>query len=301
MTSEQLHYFLIAAKYLNFSAAAKELYVSQPAVSHQISMLEKELGARLFTRSTRKIQLSRSGELFLEDAKRILDIMESAKERVSLADASDELSLSICYLMSPTQSFLPKVVKKMKEQYPQVQLKMTRMVAHEIDLAMKNKDADMFFSTSRDLINHPEYAEKDLFVDQFCLICSSDHSCATSTVIDYNKLASEQFLVMAPENAPFLYKQVQQLCRSINFLPLRTRNCESFEEILFEVESGLGVTILPRKSQAIASDSLIYIPLPGRQALIHMGVSWLTTSENPAIKWFLELLDQAKTMHPEWF
>ena len=301
MTSEQLQYFLITAKHLSFSAAARELYVSQPAVSHQISMLEKELGSRLFVRSTRTTQLTRAGELFLEDAKRILDIMEGARERVSLADTADELSLSVCYLLAPCQSFLPRVCSRMQAQYPQVRLKLTRMDAHNIDMAMHNREADIFFSLSRDLVNHPEYAEKDLFSDTLCLICPADHPCANLTTIDFNKLASEKFLIMDPGYAPFMHKQIQQLCRSIDFIPLRTRNCGSLEEILFEVESGLGVTILPMKSQQIASDSLLFIPLPGRLAQMNMGTAWLINTENPAIKWFLELLDQTKNTNPEWF
>ena len=301
MTSEQLQIFLITAKHLNFSAAAKELYVSQPAVSHQIAMLEKELGVRLFTRSTRKIQLSRSGELFLEDAKRILDIMEGSKERVSLVNTENELSLSICYLLAPSQAFLPKVCNRMIRQYPQVRIKLNRMVAHEIDTAMNSKEHDIFFSLSRDLANHPDYASKDLVSDNLYLICAADHPWVNTTTIDFNKLASDQFLMMDPEAAPLMHKQIQQLCRSIDFQPLRTRYCSSLDEVLFEVEAGLGLTILPRKSQQMASDSLLYIPLPGRLAYMNMGVAWRMNPENPAINWFLELLDQCKEDHPELF
>ena len=301
MTSDQLQIFLITAKHLNFSAAAKELYVSQPAVSHQISMLEKELGVRLFTRSTRKIQLSRSGELFLEDAKRILDIMESSRERVSLADTEHELSLSICYLLAPSQEFLPKVCNRMIKQYPQVRLKLNRMVAHEIDDAMNTKEHDIFFSLSRDLAHHADYAQKDLISDRLYLICSAEHPWVNPTSIDYNKLASEQFLMMDPEAAPLMYKQIMQLCRSIDFQPLRTRFCHSLDEVLFEVEAGLGITILPRKGHQMLSDSLMYIPLPGRLSHMNMGVAWRMNSDNPTVGWFLDLLDRFRETHPELF
>ncbi|MEI3339433.1 MAG: LysR family transcriptional regulator [Eubacterium sp.] len=132
MTSEQLHYFLSVAKYLNFTEAAKDFYVTQPAISRQISELERELGARLFYRSTRNVSLTKSGELFLEDAKRFLALEESAKERIRLADSSTKLSLKIAYLLSPCKSFLPELVNRFHSLFPQVDLSLLRKDAQGI-------------------------------------------------------------------------------------------------------------------------------------------------------------------------
>lgn len=78
MNTEQLRYFVSVARYRNFTETAREFYVTQPAVTHQISALEREVGARLFLRTTRNVSLTRAGELFLEDAKRILAQEERA-------------------------------------------------------------------------------------------------------------------------------------------------------------------------------------------------------------------------------
>ena len=82
MNTEQLRYFVSVARYRNFTETAREFYVTQPAVTHQISALEREVGARLFLRTTRNVSLTRAGELFLEDAKRILDQEERALGRL---------------------------------------------------------------------------------------------------------------------------------------------------------------------------------------------------------------------------
>ena len=66
MNTEQLRYFVSVARYRNFTETAREFYVTQPAVTHQISALEREVGARLFLRTTRNVSLTRAGELFLE-------------------------------------------------------------------------------------------------------------------------------------------------------------------------------------------------------------------------------------------
>ena len=85
MDTKQLTYFVAAAKYRNFSRVAEEFYLSQPAISHQIKMLERELNTELFARNTKKVTLTESGALFLEDAKAILEAVEQAKHKLALA------------------------------------------------------------------------------------------------------------------------------------------------------------------------------------------------------------------------
>ena len=301
MTSEQLQFFLIVAKHMNFTAAAKELYVTQPAISQQIAMLEKELGTRLFARSTRTIRLTRSGELFLEDAKRLLDMEENTKKRLQLVNETEHLNLRIAYLLAPCQSFLPRVLLAFKQKYPQVKPELIRMDAKNLSLSMDKDLYDICISMSKDLSDHPAYAYKELLTDTFSLICSSEHSCANLSKIDFNKLASEQFILFDPENASFLYKQIQQFCRSIGFVPKMVTYRSSMDEILFEVEAGLGVTILPLRNKLFSPASVAYIPLSGNFTQLSMGIAWRYDTENPAIDWFLDELMQSKTTHPEWF
>ncbi len=81
MNSVQLKCFLTVADTLNFVKAGKKLGMTQPAVSHQIQALESELSVRLFERSTRKVALSREGELFLPDARSFVAQFEKMKNK----------------------------------------------------------------------------------------------------------------------------------------------------------------------------------------------------------------------------
>ncbi len=73
------------------------------------------------------------------------------------------------------------------------------------------------------------------------------------------------------------------------------------EEILFEVESGLGVTILPMKNKWLSPASVVYIPLAGNYTQIKLGVAWKMAENSSAVQCFLDVLDQVKENHPEWF
>ena len=78
MTSRQLEYFLAVARYLNFTRAAEALYVSQTAITRQIQVLEEEVGAQLFFRTKKQVQLTAAGQVFLTEARAILERTRSA-------------------------------------------------------------------------------------------------------------------------------------------------------------------------------------------------------------------------------
>ena len=72
MELKQLQYFLQVAEYLNFSRAAQQLYISQPALSYQIAELERELGVELFVRDRRRVHLTAAGKALVDPARRLL-------------------------------------------------------------------------------------------------------------------------------------------------------------------------------------------------------------------------------------
>lgn len=81
MNSSQLECFLAVANTLNFVEAGKKLGMTQPAVSHRIQTLENELSVKLFERSTRKVALTREGEIFLPEARAFLARFEKMKTK----------------------------------------------------------------------------------------------------------------------------------------------------------------------------------------------------------------------------
>ena len=295
MNTEQLKYFIIRAKHLNFSAAAKELYVTQPAISHQIAALEKELNTKLFTRTTRHIQLTRSGELFLEDAKRILDMEDLSRQRIQLANTAVDTTLRIAYLLEPCRSFLPRLLQQFHRQYPHVKLQLTRMVGKMLRESVETGQYDLYFSMEKDL-NISPLSYRRLFTDRYHLICSPNHPCAGTNKIDFDKLATETFFMMTPDAGPFITREAQQILRENKIMHSQIEYLPSMEEILFLVEAGVGISILPGKSQNFYQSSLVYIPLEGPHTTISFGTCWHPENNNPAIPWILELFNHEPSL-----
>ena len=84
MELTQLRYVLQLASTSNFSKAADRLYITQPALSQQINVLEEELGLKLFRRTTRKVTLTETGEEFVRGAREVLDRVEELQRTMAL-------------------------------------------------------------------------------------------------------------------------------------------------------------------------------------------------------------------------
>ena len=87
MTTKSLEYFLVVVKYLNISKAAKELFISQPALSKQISQLEAELGVILFDRTKHSLKLTHAGEVLLSETNELFKKQDELRQRVRAASS----------------------------------------------------------------------------------------------------------------------------------------------------------------------------------------------------------------------
>ncbi len=110
MEFNQLESFVKSAKYLSFSRAAEDLFLSQPSVSLHISNLENELGVKLFSRESKNLSLTEYGEFFLPLAKKILKDREFAKESLYEYIEKNDGSIHIMSSSIPTRYILPDIL-----------------------------------------------------------------------------------------------------------------------------------------------------------------------------------------------
>lgn len=171
MNTEQLRYFLSVADHCNFTEAARENYVTQPAITHQISALERELGVKLFLRTTRSVKLTAAGELFLEDVNIMLEQQERAIARLRQLESMGDVQLTIGYLSSATRHFLPQFVRAYRQQYPQVQVKLMCNVASGLQMGGEQCAYDVLFSVLSDMDGWEGYLHQKLSSDHYCMVC----------------------------------------------------------------------------------------------------------------------------------
>src|SRR5262245_61320727 len=122
MELRQLRYFLTVAQELHFTRAAARLGIVQPGLTYQIQLLERDLGAHLFERVKRRVQLTDVGKAFVTEAQNILDQAEHARRVVQRVERGETGSLTVGYVPVAAYDIIPNVLFKYRKRYPGVNL-----------------------------------------------------------------------------------------------------------------------------------------------------------------------------------
>src|SRR5882757_2380188 len=141
MELRHLRYFAAVAAHGSFSRAAKQLHLTQPALSRQVKSLEDEIGVALIVRGQNTISLTSAGEDFYEEAKDILARVDVAIRRIKTRPQGEMLRIG--YVHSLTAGIMPRVVKRFHSYNQDVFLELTDLTTHAMCLKAAAGEIDM--------------------------------------------------------------------------------------------------------------------------------------------------------------
>jgi DNA-binding transcriptional LysR family regulator len=145
MDIRQLNYLVALEKHLNFTRAAEEVHIAQTSLSQQISVLENQLGVKLFNRNNRSVSLTPAGMVFIDDAKLIIAKIEEAVNKARQAAACIAGNLTIGWWGSYEMMCLHTVVGKFHSIYPNVTFTFYQDKLNSLLSALKNQLIDILF------------------------------------------------------------------------------------------------------------------------------------------------------------
>ena len=197
MELRQLKYFVKTAQTLNFSEAARALFVTQSTLSQQIKCLEQELGVDLFSRSSHSVVLTESGEHLLPIAVRTLQDAEQCFIQISDLKQmlSGTLNIGITYTFAP---ILTESVKEFTSQYPGVKLNITCGTMSEVLEMLKDRRVD-FVLCFKPNITDEEIDSHILFDNQLSVIVSRNHPLAARESLSMDDIRNQVFAMPARE------------------------------------------------------------------------------------------------------
>jgi LysR family transcriptional regulator, benzoate and cis,cis-muconate-responsive activator of ben and cat genes len=131
MEFRQLNYFIAVAEEGNLTAASRRLNISQPPLTRQIRQLEDELGAQLFHRSSKGVQLTAAGTALLSDAHRIVHFAEVASAKCRAADRGEVGHLEVGYYGATIHSAVPHAIRRFQQLRPHVSVQIRRTTKRE--------------------------------------------------------------------------------------------------------------------------------------------------------------------------
>lgn len=197
MELRQLKYFVMSAEYLNFSEAAKHLYITQSTLSQQIKQLEFDLGFPLFLRNSRHIVLTEAGEEFLPYARKTIREAEDGVQRLhDLQNVkAGTLRVGVTYSLS---SVLTEGLLRFMRQYPKVKLEICYETVNRLLELLKSRKLD-FVLSYKPLADTPEIDSISLFENSLSAVVSSTHAMASMKGIMLEELGAYPLVLPSKE------------------------------------------------------------------------------------------------------
>lgn len=286
MNIDHLKCFLLVAENLSFARAAEALYISQPAVTKQISALENELGTALFLRSTRHVELTPAGMSFYKDAKDIVLKSQLAVERLQRQNAFSE-SLSIGLSNSAALSALIPILTRFHREYPQlrphIEVQSYKII---LNLFLEEK-LDILFYYKENMPSKKGVRFQELEKDRLVCIMPSDHPMAKKKAIALDALKDEELIACNPLNAPSSIASFQKKLLADHAAD-KVVYCSGVETAVCMASAGMGVAVLPSVLVTNSAD-LSEIPLE-EEISLSFGVFYHSRSKNTVLKNFLKII-----------
>jgi DNA-binding transcriptional LysR family regulator len=291
MELRHLRYFIAVAEELHFGRAAQALGISQPPLSQQIQALEQEVGARLFERTNRRVELSEAGRLFLAEARLVLAQVDKAADVARRAQLGQLGELKIGFTSSaPFNSSIPQAIFAFRQAFPAVHLALQEMSSKEVAEALVDESVQV--GIMRPLPLPESLVAVELFREPLVAIIRADHPLAVGSEkgLQLSALAAEPFVFFPRSYGSGLYAQLINLARQAGFSPLITQEAGEAMTIIGLVAAGLGVTVLPASYQRMRIDGVVYQTLLDAEANTAVWLVQRRDQHSPMAKAFVELL-----------
>jgi len=282
MEFKQLRSFLAVARALNFSRAAREIHLSQPALSSQIMALEADLGLILLERNRRTVRLTAAGESLMADAERLLDQAAEARRRAMQFASGAAGNLRIAFVASAMPELVPAIALAFRRKYPQVTLELKNLPTVLQVEALGTHAIDVGFV--RLPLTEPALAITPLHREPFALVLSKSHPLARLKRLPLARLAAEPFVAYGQRWAPEFYQVWTGICRKAGFTPVVVQETAEMDTALALVAAGMGVAILPEGVANRHRGVLKVRPLRGESVRSQIGIAVALGRKNPMVE-----------------
>ena len=289
MDTHQLRCFISVAQTLNFTEAAKQNYITQPAISRKMQELEEQLGAKLFLRDKHSVRLTGEGMEFYQYATEILEIEEDAKVRIRNLVQGRAGHIKISMVSSSSFDFV-RCMARFSERYPLIQVSVDRLPGREHRQTLLEREHDFYFTTDLSLPTARRISHIITEPEPFVLVFHARYADQIDPG-DFSSLANKPFAYFPRAVGPILYDKTMAICHARGYAPgiMNYYNCG--EAVVLSVAAGAGVSILP--SSVVNScyiPGILTLPIPGDDAHYFNAIAWKQDQTNTAAAKFLEVV-----------
>ncbi len=276
MLEQKVLYFITVAEEKSFSAASKKLYLSQPNLSKQVMLLEREIGVTLFDRSGYRPVLTTAGEIYYKECKKIQKQVTELYNKLQQLE-SHEIEIGFTGLYQNRR--IINAINEFKKENSKVKISLNKFNFDDTVNSLLNQKIHISFGIESNFKHYNQIKYHVLYNYDICVICSFDHPFAKYTELDVKQLINEEFIVLSKKYGFQFYQDFIKACKLDGFVPKIKKEVESFDSLVFDVSIGEGVAIT--SCDVVRSEEVKIIPLKNSHHSSKYVMAYLDKEQNP--------------------
>lgn len=289
MDTNKIESFLVLSKYLNFTQAAEEQYISQPTMTAHINALERELGFQLFYRNKKSVSLTPAGKVLADGFSYLQNWYKQTVVRAK-AVSQDSLELKIGYQGPVNWASVTDSARVFRLLYQDIGLSLHMDGWLKLIQKVSHKVLDAIIAEVREVEDIKNLTYVSLFRIPVCVYLPIEHPLAMYKKLNLQEFSNERFIVMQEQYAP------RATSRSMYVLKDQGAKIEdclrpaSYQEAVSLISAGLGVALFP--AHYIKSEYITCVELENEEFYDETVLAWNSTNDNPFIPLFCKILQE---------
>lgn len=292
MDLRHLRYFIAVAEERNIGRAAARLHISQPPLTRQIQQLEEDLGVQLFIRTPRGMELTRPGELFLEEARNIRSLVEQATERTQRSGQGRLGRLDIGIFGSAILYTIPRLLLAFRNAYPDVKVVLHNMNKEEQIDALRQRRIDLGFN--RIIKPTADIACERVATERLLVAVNQSNPLASQEIVPFAQLARHPMILFPSGPRPSFVDKVMGMCQQAGFTPEVVQEVGDTVTGIALVAGNFGICLVPESATVLSLPGVVYRPLqdvPGN-GRVDLSCIYRQEDQSPILESFLNVARQ---------
>ena len=248
-------------------------------------LLERAIGTQLLTRTSRHVELTPSGVVLLQDARRALELAERGVVNARRASRGETGYLRIGFRESAAVALLPAILRSFRQSHPGVSTILDELDDHA--QVTEINDARMHIGFIRAKPNAPNVESEVILKEPYGAILPSDHPLALKNRIPLSALAGERFILWPRGPGDQAYDDLLAACRRHGFTPNVIQETLNAHTIMGMVSAGIGVSLLAYSYRHMSRPGIRVVPIQGMTT--ELRLAWVRPMTSPLVQQFRQL------------
>lgn len=272
MELHALRTFVAVAEAASFTRAAEVLHLTQPVVSQHVKRLERDLGAQVLDRSTRRVQLTPAGARLLPHARTILAEVARAENETKMVGAGVAGRVAIGFVGTATYDLLPGVTRSVRKSLPNIELE---VFGEELNPSLIDglRSRRLDIAVMRQAAPDASVFMRPLRSEALIAALPADHPAAHRAKIPLTALSEDTFVTHPSGHRSVMYEAVVQACRGVGFLPKEVIEVRETATLVAYVAAGIGVSLVPEPVRSLSLEGVAFRALDDIQAHIDLVIA----------------------------